>query len=211
MGVARPETMTSAEDRHHYSYVRTRLLHDKEQGSSVAATILKAAETVTSGSTLDTFPTVNPVQSVSIDDYEDVKKTWIANYQKINPPKSKEGAQMKRADWIKQELKDVEELINLLVSRDKEKGREGMSKASKILPILLVGGFSQTEVIAYLKSKEEACKSVLEKLAEVKDEEFVDVEAKQQLSSKELHVEAKVEPEKNNFSSLEVSNLKQDS
>ena len=211
MGVARPETMTSAEDRHHYSYVRTRLLHDKEQGSSVAATILKAAETVTSGSTLDTFPTVNPVQSVSIDDYEDVKKTWIANYQKINPPKSKEGAQMKREDWIKQELKDVEELINLLVSRDKEKGREGMSKASKILPILLVGGFSQTEVIAYLKSKEEACKSVLEKLAEVKDEEFVDVEAKQQLSSKELHVETKVEPEKNNFSSLEVSNLKQDS
>ncbi len=210
MGLSKPETMRSAEDRQHYSYVRTRLLHDKEQGSSVAGNILKAADTVTSGSTLDTFPSVNPVQSVSIDDYEDVKKTWIENYQKITPPKSKDGAQMKREDWIKQELKDVDELINLLVSRDKEKGREGMSKASKILPILLVGGFSQTEVIAYLKSKEEACKSVLEKLAEVKDEEFVDVEAKQQTKSKELHVEAKVEEEKNNFSTLDDFKLKKE-
>lgn len=208
MGIGKPESVTSTEDRQHYSYVRTRLMQEKDDGSPIAENVLKAAEALASGETLDSLPTINPVQSVSIDDYEEVKKTWTENYQKLEPPKGPDGTQMERSKWIKQDVKDIDELINLLSSRDKDQRREGMSKASRILPLLLVGGFSQTEVIAYLKSKQEAAKAVLETIKQKATEEFVDVKSKTQSKPKAQHVEAKnEEKEKNNFSSLKDDHL----
>ncbi len=203
MGIGKPDTVTSSEDKQHYSYVRTRLEQEKEQGSSVADTVLKAAETLASGEALDSLPAVNQVQSVSIDDYEEVKKTWMENYQKLEPPKGPDGSPLNREEWVKKDVKDVDELINLLSSRDANQRREGMSKASRILPLLLVGGFSQTEVVAYLKSKQEAAKAVISVLKQKATEEFVDVKKKSEEKPKELHFERTADDKKkNNFSSI---------
>jgi hypothetical protein len=59
-----------------------------------------------------------------------------------------------------------------------------------LLPFLLLGGFSKTEVIAYLKAKQEAAKSVLEdfKKKEGDKENLVEVNrAKNAVADKVMH------------------------
>lgn len=116
------------------------------------------------------FPVVNRIQQVSLDDYEAVRKMWKENYQTLDVPESSEGQQT-RKDWIVHDISDIEETINLLSSSNPEEIQQGMQKVSDILPFLLIGGFSQTEIIAYLKAKMEAGKSVLEDISKEEKEE----------------------------------------
>jgi len=113
----------------------------------------------------------NRVQAVSIDDYESVKKIWQENYLKLEPPKSIEGKQRNRKDWVLNDIDKISETINMLVSTDPQNISKGMETVGAILPFLLIGGFAQTEVIAYLKAKLEAAKSVLEDQTKKEEEE----------------------------------------
>jgi len=115
------------------------------------------------------FPVINRVQEVSLDDYEAVKKMWKENYQSLEVPQSLSGQQT-RKDWITQDISSIEETISLLTSASAEDIQKGMQNVSDILPFLLIGGFSQSEIIAYLKAKAEAGKTVLEGITD-KDEE----------------------------------------
>lgn len=117
-----------------------------------------------------TFPVVNRIQQVSLDDYEAVRKMWKENYQNLEVPESVAGQQT-RKDWITQDISDIEQTISLLSSSNPEEVQQGMQKVSDILPFLLIGGFSQTEIIAYLKAKMEAGKSVLEEVSKRDEEE----------------------------------------
>lgn len=135
----------------------------KKKGDPLASAVLKAIESQSAASAQ--LPSVNRVQAVSLDDYEAVKKMWKENYQKLEPPQGQE-----RNAWIQKDQQKIGETINLLSSPDSQKQKQGMEMVGNILPFLLIGGFSKTEVIAYLKAKQEAGKDVLE-VSKAKEEE----------------------------------------
>lgn len=119
---------------------------------------------------VENLPAVNRVQQVSLDDYEEVRKLWTENYQTIEPPKDLSGEQVNRQEWIKNDIDKINSAIALLSAPSQEQVNQGMNMVANILPFLLIGGFSKTEVIAYLKAKMEAGKSVLASLSK-KDED----------------------------------------
>jgi hypothetical protein len=143
------------------------------------------------------LPAVNKVQQVSLEEYEEVKKMWQENYQNIEPPKNINGEPMDRATWIKNDMDKINQAITLLSSIDPQKVNQGMEMVSNILPFLLIGGFSKSEVIAYLKAKLEAGKSVVAEGTKKQEEEdtLLDRETKAQETPKELSQQQEVEPE----------------
>jgi len=66
------------------------------------------------------------------------------------------GKEVERQEWIKNDIDRVNHAITLLNSPDISHVNEGMEMVGNILPFLLIGGFSKSEVIAYLKAKMEA-------------------------------------------------------
>lgn len=117
------------------------------------------------------LPQVNHVQQVSLEDYEEVRKLWTENYQTIEPPKALSGQQVERREWIKNDMDKITQAVALLNSADPAKVNQGMEMVANILPFLLIGGFSKTEVVAYLKAKMEAGKQVLADIIRKDDED----------------------------------------
>jgi len=165
--------------------LKEKLKEAKEKGNSLAATILQEAGILDTKKILaDSFPVVNRVQSVSLDDYEAVKKMWVENYQKLEPPKSVGSKDVNRKEWTMSDIGKITETINLLVSTDSQNVKKGMESVGTILPFLLIGGFSQTEVIAYLKAKLEAAKTVVADLSKKEEEENTTLDERQKIEEK---------------------------
>ncbi|MCL4386804.1 hypothetical protein M1307_00215, partial [Patescibacteria group bacterium] len=162
----------------------------KEKGSSIAAEVMQQAGMLEVKEPSGLFPVVNRVQQVSLDDYESVKKMWIENYQKLDAP-----AQTSRKEWVASDIEKINQAVNYLASSDSQNVKKGMESVGNILPFLLIGGFSQTEVIAYLKAKLEAAKTVLADLSKKDEEEdtMLGKETKKEEKLKEMTTEAKIE------------------
>lgn len=188
LSVVQPGATTTVEE------VREKLVEAKQKGDPLAksllSTIEKQEQQVAAPSQ---FPVANRVQQVSLEDYEAVKKMWQENYQKLDAPRN-----MDRKQWLQRDVSAIQQTINLLLSSDQSKNKEGMSNVSSILPFLLIGGFSQSEVIAYLKAKQEAAKEVLSDMEKKEEEEEtkVDTQKKQEQKPKEMSMEAE-EPVQN--------------
>ena len=173
--------------------LKEKLKEAKEKGNSLAAMILQEAGILDLKKVAaDNFPVVNRVQSVSLDDYESVKKMWVENYQKLEPPKSV-GKDRSRKDWVQSDINKITETINLLVSSDPQNIKKGMESVGTILPFLLIGGFSQTEVIAYLKAKLEAAKAVVEEFSKKEEEENTTLDEKRETKEKPKEMTAEKE------------------
>ena len=141
------------------------------------------------------FPVVNRVQNVSLEDYEAVKKIWKENYENLDEP-IRQGQKVPKAQFISQDIAEITEAINLLSSPVNEKRQEGLKKVSGILPFLLIGGFSQTEIVGYLKAKQEAAKDVLEDVDKKEQEEESKLPARREEKKPEMkmqHMEIKEE------------------
>ncbi len=152
--------------------VRENLKAAKDRGNSLASEVLLQAGIVDiKKAPANSFPVVNRVQSVNLDDYEAVRKMWVENYQKLEPPKTAGNKHINRKQWVNSDIDKITETINLLVSADPLKVKKGMESVGTILPFLLIGGFSQTEVIAYLKAKLEAAKFVDSESSKKEEEE----------------------------------------
>lgn len=136
-----------------------------------------------------TLPQVNRIQQVSLEDYEAVKKMWKENYKNVEVPVGQSG----RKEWIQSDIASIQETVNLLSSSNPQEVEQGMQQVSDILPFLLIGGFSQTEMIAYLKAKIEAGKNVLEDTTTQQDEEDTLVETKQAVKTETKHLAASAE------------------
>ena len=196
--------------------VKENLKEAKERGNSLAAAILQEAGVVDIEKALvSNFPVVNRVQSVSLDDYEAVKKMWVENYQKLDPPKSVGSKEKNRKEWVMSDINKITETINLLVSTDPQNVKKGMESVGTILPFLLIGGFSQTEVIAYLKAKLEAAKAVVAESSKKEDEEDTTLGEKQKTEEKPKEMSAeeetsKEDQEQDGLKSVKDDNLKLD-
>ncbi|MCL5433017.1 MAG: hypothetical protein M1524_02780 [Patescibacteria group bacterium] len=228
--IASPKSVASPQTQQQYQQIRQKLVQEKQKGNPLAASILSAAGNISkekrqkfapsvapsdlfekamyeAASQTTQLPSVNRVQTVSLDDYESVKKMWQENYQKLEPPKEIQGEEVDRKVWIQNDIDKINKAIELLTATEPTKVNEGMEMVGNILPFLLIGGFSRTEVVAYLKAKLEAGKSVLSEIKGKEEEESttIDVTAKKEEKPKEMHLEEKqpLEPSKEQVQNIE--------
>ena len=166
-------------DREKFTTIKEKLITQQKQGDKLADNVLSASKVseqvnnktkaVIPGQKHDglsnikdvNLPSTNQVQQVSIEEYEDVKKMWQENYQNMETPIGPNGIPTDKHNFIQQDIENITETINLLSSESQENVDKGMDRVANILPFLLLGGFSKTEVISYLKAKLETAKSVM--------------------------------------------------
>lgn len=174
--VAGTSQLVSPGEKQKFMQIKERLIVQSRQGNAVAKSIVSAANPAVGGSSL---PDKNEVQQVNLEDYEEVKQTWEENYRKLEPPAGSEGKPKNRSEWLKDEIKDIPTVIDFLMSGDPARQEQGKKMVSGILPFLLLGGFSNTEIVSYLKAKLEAAKQVLREVLQtegVREEEDTKVE-----------------------------------
>ena len=187
--------VTSPQEKEHFSRIKEKLVVESNKGNAVAKSMNSAASPVTGSS----LPEDNNVQQVNLDDYEEVKKTWQENYKKLEPPVGVDGKVKDRKEWLQEEVKQIPTVIDLLLSGDPQKVEQGKKMVSRILPFLLLGGFSKAEIVAYLKAKLEAAKGVLNEALQVEaatEEEDSKVEVdRTKHAAASAHLAAEINPE----------------
>lgn len=187
--IAGTSTITSPSERTQLSSLRDRISDQAKKGNNVASSILSASMPAGQAA----IPEVNKTQQVSLEDYEEVKKIWEENYRKIDVPAGPDGKPRTRQEWLTQEVKDIPMAIDFLMSGDPTLQKKGKDMVSKILPFLLLGGFSKAEIVAYLKAKLQAAKNILKELGtEEQKGDLVEVETKEQVKPKSMEAEAKM-------------------
>lgn len=173
--IAHPETITDEAEKAHFSEIHDKLSAAKDQGDAVAESVLTSAQSLGAIETPDrenieklhiTPRKENKVQTVNLEDYENVRKMWVDSYGNMTLPQSTDKPNRTRQEWIKDDLSQIDQTVNKLISQDEAQVQEGMKEVAKILPVLLLGGFSNEEVIAYLKAKQSAGQQVLRELEE---------------------------------------------
>jgi hypothetical protein len=100
--------------------------------------------------------------------------------------------------WIKDDSKQTEDIITLLLDPSQEKKDEGLKKVSTIVPFLLLGGFSFSEMVQYLQVKQEAANEVLAEIT-AEEEKSVTVDAAKQSTEDQKTMSTEVkQPEEGN-------------
>lgn len=100
--------------------------------------------------------------TVSIEDYEEVRKMWMKQYQTGEIPATEN--MQGRDEWVDHDVVFITNTLNKLTSEDQEMREEGLSDVGYILPIFMINNFKGDELLVYLKAKLEAAKSVKEML-----------------------------------------------
>lgn len=174
------------------------LQEENGKGNPLAAILLRTlvseqktqAASITAKAKLKSgvLPQSNRLQQVSLDDYEAVKRMWADNYKNLEVPDYSQT----RKEWINQDIASIQETISLLSSTNPQDIEKGMQRVSDILPFLLIGGFSQTEIIAYLKAKMEAGRSVMDSVSEKEEEDDTLLVAQRAVKEAAGHLSASV-------------------
>lgn len=178
-------TITTPQEQQQFIQLKAKLEDEAKKGNPVAKGIVEAAKDPKQAN----VPEENEVQQVSLEDYEEVRKTWIENYRNLEPPNGED-----RKAWLTEEVRQIPQAIDLMMSGDPQKQAQGKEMVKQILPFLLLGGFSKMEIVTYLKAKLEAAKTVLDELAKTeKDEDSqVYVERKAEEKPKTMTAEAEI-------------------
>lgn len=98
-------------------------------------------------------------QTISLEDYEEVKEMWIKHYEEGEVPVSE--TIKTRNDWIEQEIVYITNTMNKILSGDEKLQQEGLDELGFLLPIFLINNLKGDELIVYLKAKLEAAKLVM--------------------------------------------------
>lgn len=138
--------------------------------------------------------------TISIEDYEEVKKMWKNHYEKGEVPTS--ATVTNRNEWIEQDIVFITNTLNKLLSSNQEVKNKGLDDLGYILPIFMINNFKGEELMVYLKAKLEAAKEVSEQSAREHEltqklksqEDLVKVDNKKpEAQEKEMHLEASLE------------------
>ncbi len=149
--------------------------------------------------------TITIPPTVSIEDYEQVKRMWKDHYEKGEIPVSENITT--REQWIENDIIFITNTLNKLLSNDKTLQQEGLEEVGYILPIFLVNNLTSEQLIVYLKAKLEAAKEVKkekekeeeikEKLKASSEEELVEVKRpKVKEAQKTMEMEEEIKEEK---------------
>jgi hypothetical protein len=204
--ISKPTVVAAPSDRQKFTTIKEKLVSQQKKGDKLADSILSATKVSDEmGSKTKAvvpgqkqaqmasikevqLPHVNQVQQVSIEEYEDVKKMWTENYQNMEAPVGPNGIPVDKHTYLQSDIENITETINLLSSDNQENVDKGMERVANILPFLLLGGFSKTEVISYLKAKLEAAKGVMTALGIKKEDEDTMVERRSQTSTEQAEM-----------------------
>lgn len=104
--------------------------------------------------------TVTIPSTISIEDYEQVKKMWIKQYEKGEVPLTENITS--REQWVDQDIVFITNTMNKLLSSDVQLKQEGLDDLGYILPIFLINNLKGDELVVYLKAKLEAAKTTKE-------------------------------------------------
>lgn len=121
--------------------------------------------------------------SISIEDYEEVKKMWTQQYEQGEVPVQENITT--RQEWVDSDVVTITNTLNKLLSSDEETRQQGLDDLGYILPIFLINNLKGEELLVYLKAKLEAAKEVKDRLfkekeitervqSQQKEEEFVE-------------------------------------
>lgn len=165
------ETLTTEEEKQETEKLEEKLVEENKKGNEVAKKVLPQQAPSAPAPIQTKLPNQNTVQQVSIEEYEEVRKMWEENYQNLETPVGLDGQQVERVEWINSDIEKINSTINLLNSQDETQVKQGMEAVANILPFLLIGGFSRSEVITYLKAKLEAAKTVSASIKRKEEEE----------------------------------------
>lgn len=192
--IGNPASISTPAERERFSSLRSELVNRATSGDQMAQSILTAsspdkatqimAVPTIGGPRPSSIPLsksigVKPIPlagkavtpSVSLEDYEEVKKMWLNHYRNAPVPKSEKIKN--RNEWLSQDTAHLSNTINMLSSANPTQKEKGLENVATLLPFLLLGGYSSVEVITYLRAKLEAAKQVqteLEVAAKAKDE-----------------------------------------
>jgi hypothetical protein len=136
--------------------------------------------------------TITIPPTVSIDEYEQVKKMWVDHYERGELPVSENITNRKQ--WVERDIIFITNTLNKLLSDDPKLKQEGLEDVSYILPIFLINNLSGEQLVAYLKAKLEAAKQVqalLEKEEEIKEKLKTQTEEKVEVVVKKKEEAAK--------------------
>lgn len=158
---------TPEQQKQEISKLKNKLVEEKQKGNELAKQLVSFVDQETKPSAL---PTQNQIQTVSLEDYEAVRKMWTKNYQTMDVPQSVTKGQLSRSQWIQDDVNEISKTINMLSSSDQEVVDQGLQEVSTILPFLMMGGFTLPEIVGYLKAKQQAATDSLEQVKS-KDEE----------------------------------------
>jgi len=145
--------------------------------------------------------------TISLEEYEEVKKMWMNQYEKGEVPVSENIKS--RQDWVDQDIVFITNTLNKLLSPNEELRQQGLDDVDYILPIFLINNLSGEQLITYLRAKLEAAKQVkmmiekekeiTQKLKEKSDEELVEVKAtKKEEKAKAMTMEESLSMEEEN-------------
>ena len=137
--------------------------------------------------------------AVTVEDYEEVKKMWLSHYREAPVPETE--TIKDRTHWVDAEEKKMTNILNLLGSPDVVLKQKGLEQVAEILPFMLLGGFTDAEISAYIKAKLEAAKQVQSEL-EMRQKVKEEVEKKLKEEEEETLVEVKGEDKKEKEASL---------
>jgi len=149
--------------------------------------------------------------SVSIEEYEEVKKMWMNQYEKGEVPISENVKN--REEWVEQDVVFITNTLNKLLSPNEELRQQGLDDVGYILPIFLINNLSGEQLITYLRAKLEAAKQtqmlmekekeITQKLKEKSSEELVEVAAtKKEEKAKAMTMEESLKEEEENTQKL---------
>lgn len=225
--LANPMRATTPSERQKYMNIRTELFNRAVKKDVVAQRILSSVsvskvqqlqhrrDLVKSISVPATpKPPEKPIEkiitvppTVSIEQYESVKKMWQKQYQEGEVPITENIRS--RTNWVEQDIVFITNTLNKLLSPNEEIRLQGLDDLGYILPIFLINNLKGDELLVYLKAKLEAAKTVAEQLAREKEiteklkskaeEEKVEVAApkkKEAEKTMEMSEELKVKSEK---------------
>ncbi|GAB4218665.1 MAG: hypothetical protein Fur009_0610 [Candidatus Microgenomates bacterium] len=97
-------------------------------------------------------------ETVSIDEYEQVKKMWQEQYEKGEIPINENIKT--RESWVEQDIVLITNTLNKLYSSDEKIKQQGLDEVGFILPIFMINNLNGEQLVTYLKAKLEAAKSI---------------------------------------------------
>lgn len=133
-------------------------------------------------------------QTVSIEEYEDLKEMWSDQYENGEIPPSSDTQD--REEWIEQDIIAMTNIMNKLLSEDETLQQQGIDELGFIIPVFMMNNLQGDQLITYLKAKLSAAKSVRKLLAR---ERKAKLKAKEEIREEEetlLNVKTKKKKEK---------------
>ena len=100
--------------------------------------------------------------SLSLDEYEEIKQLWMNHYLHGEIPVSE--TIKTREDWIEHDMVTIENTLNKLISENEEIRAEGLKQVADSIPFFVLANMSMQDIAVYLKAKRSAAKEVKELL-----------------------------------------------